>query len=289
MKSHHTIFRHAVLLVLFLPLSASATLLLYDGFDYTAGSLVGQNEGTGFKTAWANSGTAAASSVISNGAEYTDSTGIQLLSHGGKVSVSATDTSGVFRTFDPITAASGGTTTYWVSFLGNTSGMWTQTGGSYSAALVLRNGNTELLAVGAFGTTDAWRVRANGTTYSSATGIASSSSEAFIVMRIDIDTTTGGADSVYLWVDPALATTPSIAASTVSITGTNLWDSFSLSLLRIGTMDGGAHTSKAITLDELRVGTDFANVAPIPEPAAQAIMSGSLILMIAALRRRDRR
>lgn len=279
----------SVLAALFLPLGSVASVLLYEGFDYASGSLVGRNGGHGFKTAWANSGTASASVVDANGSSYDDGSGHQLLAAGGRVAVSANDTSGVYRTFDSITAASGTTTTYWLSFVASTSGTWTSSGGSYSAALVLRNGDAELLAVGAFGTTDGWRVRANNATYSSATGVASSATEAFVVIRIDVNTAAAGADSVYLWLNPEIGgEAPTTSAAASSITG-NLWDSFSLNLLRIGTMDGGSKTTKGIALDELRLGTDFASVAPqaVPEPAALAmVFGGSGLLLAFAFRRR---
>ncbi|RRJ94986.1 PEP-CTERM sorting domain-containing protein [Opitutaceae bacterium TAV4] len=296
MKTNTKSFRRIVCTfaaTLLLPFSSMASILLYDGFDYPAGSLVGRNDGEGFKTAWANSGTASSSTLNTSGSSYSDTSGNNLLTGGGKVVVSATDTSGVYRTFDPITAASGTTTTFWLSFVGSTTGVWTQGGGGYSAALILRNGDTELLAIGAFGTTDAWRVRANNASYSPAPGVPSSSTEAFVVVRIDVDTTTGGNDSVYMWLNPDIGgAAPSISTAAGSITGTNLWNdgAFSLNLLRIGTIDGGAKTAKGIALDELRLGTDFASVTPqaVPEPATLAMLFGGIVLFTTAVFRRHR-
>ncbi|EIQ00268.1 hypothetical protein OpiT1DRAFT_04810 [Opitutaceae bacterium TAV1] len=274
-------FAAGLFAALLLPLSAAASVLLYDGFDYEAGSLAGKNGGEGFKTAWTNSGASTANDVIASGSSYTDAGGNDLFVKGGKLVVSAAN-SGIYRTLDPITAAANTTTTWWLSFIGSTSG--TPAGGAANnAVLSLRDGNTELLSVGAIGGSNAWRVSSNAT-YSS-TNVAASTSEAFVVIRIDIDTTAGGADSIHLWLNPDIGGEAPLASTAASSITGNFWDVFSLNLLRIGA--SGSFTG--IALDELRLGTDFASVAPqaVPEPAVLATLFGGVALLAAFVSRRS--
>lgn len=266
-----------------------ADLVLYEGFDYPAGALVNQNGGTGFSTSWKNSG-AGGDTVTYPGLEYTSGAN-SLNVVGGYTTVTNTGTAGSYRDFSAITAASDTVTTYWISVIASTGGAPYSVSGD-EASLQFRNGSgTNVLSVGAFGTSANWRLRAigNSSGFSNAGDAPSSSTEAYLVIRVDVDTTASAADNLYLWVNPDLGSEPTIAGATSSITGTNFWDNgeFSLVRLRTGLIEsGGTAESKSLTYDELRLGTSFTDVAPIPEPAELAAIMGVLVAALGFLRRR---
>ncbi|MBK1860130.1 hypothetical protein JIN80_17860, partial [Cerasicoccus arenae] len=116
----------STLSILGLGVVAQANPILYEGFDYSAGALVGENGGTGFSNAWANSG-AGGDTVTYPGNTY--SSGADNLSvTGGFTTVTNTATAGSFRDFSAITAPDG-TTTYWFSLISSTGGVAFGSGG----------------------------------------------------------------------------------------------------------------------------------------------------------------
>lgn len=250
-------------------LPAHASLLLYEGFDYTANeTVIGKNGGFGnwstTNGAWRTTGTPTTTLVVGGSLGYTDTNGASLVTDGGSLSVTTSVTGGTFRNISGIsvTKAGGGTATYWLSFVGNTSGIPvpSPTGTPYAALTFNTNdGDGNQLHIGAFGSSAAWRIRVGSSTYSSAAGVPTSTAQAFIVMRVDVDL--NGDDSIHLWVNPALSSEPSLESATSSITG-EYWSgaSFSLSLLRIGTAGTG---DIGINVDEIRLGTTYPTVAPL--------------------------
>lgn len=67
-------------------------LLVYEGFDYAPGSLVGLNGGTGFGGAWDETqGSSLATDVEAGSLSYTDSLGNSLLTTGGKMNNNGVD------------------------------------------------------------------------------------------------------------------------------------------------------------------------------------------------------
>ncbi|WP_157837046.1 cell wall anchor protein [Geminisphaera colitermitum] len=278
------VFLATCLLVASAVLPVRASLLLYEGFDYEA-PIVGKEGGSGFNAAWAQHASPATINLKA-GLDYTDTNTDALVATGGSVGITSVASGGISRTFDAITAAADTTTTYWLSFVGNTAWSATGSGNNFFASLMLRSGTTDILSVGAFGSSPNWRVRANNSNYSSATGVPTSSTQAFVVVRIDVNTATAGNDAVYLWINPALGTEPSIGAATGSITGTNLWNSFSLDSLRISVNENApAGATKSISLDELRLGTSYADVAVtvVPEVASTAVFLGGMLFVVVIL------
>lgn len=97
-----------------------------------------------------------------------------------------------------------------------------------------------------------------------------------------------------LWVAPASssfgATSP---ASSVSVTsGTDLGTTTGLNTIAIQQTTGST-ALPALLIDELRIGTTWADVTPvfssIPEPSSAAALFGVLTIGFAGLRRRSRR
>jgi hypothetical protein len=262
--------------------SMPAALLLDEGFDYEAGLLVPANGGTGFSSAWANSGSGG-TQVVYPGLAYSDSLGNSLSVTGGSSVITSSATDGAFRDFSAIAVPTNTTTTYWLSFIGSTDGAPFGASGD-EASIQLRSGNTNILSIGAFGTSANWRLRASGgvggTLFSNATGVPSSAMEAFVVIRLDVNTSTGGNDAVYFWLNPELDEAPSEGSAIGSISGSNIWDTFSVDRLRTGLNNSGTAESKELSYDEFRFGTTFTSVAPVPEPAALSLLGLSGFLLV---------
>ncbi|PAW76489.1 MAG: hypothetical protein B9S32_14680 [Verrucomicrobia bacterium Tous-C9LFEB] len=274
-------------------LTAQASLLLYDGFDYASGTLTGSNGGAGFSSTWLTSG-AGGTTVATPGYTYTDTLGNELQTAGGYVSISGTSSGGAYRNFSAITAAAGTTTSYWVSVLMDTTGAPYGASSDTSIIQLRTSGFANLVSVGAFGTNASFRMRAVSgdaatTIYSTTSGVANSSNLSLIVLRIDVNTLSNGADAIYMWVNPDLNAEPSTGSAAAAITGTNFWNDgeFSLTNIRAGVENAGTAEAKGLNLDEFRMGTDYASVlVSIPEPAHLALWSTSALIMGIYLRRR---
>ncbi|MCD8481976.1 MAG: PEP-CTERM sorting domain-containing protein [Verrucomicrobia bacterium] len=84
-----------------------------------------------------------------------------------------------------------------------------------------------------------------------------------------------------LWLNPDSSTFGSaVPTSTLSATGGTDLATISQFLIR------GANGSPAMTMDELRIGSTWASVTPIPEPSTYAALFGLLALGFVAWRRR---
>lgn len=272
-------------------LTAQASLLLYDGFDYTAGeTVIGKRGGSGnwatTDGAWRTAGTGPSTLVNTDSLAYTDSGGGVLATGGGSLSISTTDGGGTYRNISGISVekTAGGTGTYWISFITSTSGIPNGQSSNYAALTLTTNGDP--FHVGAFGSSANWRMRVGNGTYSDAKLTPASTVQTFVVMRVDINLS--GDDALRLWINPTLGSTDlTNASATASLTG-NYWDgdSFSLSFLRIGTNGNGG--TIGINVDEFRLGTTYADVAvtAVPETAGTAMFLGAGFLVVGILLRK---
>jgi len=93
------------------------------------------------------------------------------------------------------------------------------------------------------------------------------------VLRFDFGNS--GTDTVSVYANPQLGVQP--GSPTAQLTGSDF------SFDRMDIRDFGAFT---ISADEIRVGTTYASVAPIPEPGETTLLAGAATLALAALRRR---
>ncbi|MBP6863679.1 MAG: PEP-CTERM sorting domain-containing protein [Candidatus Didemnitutus sp.] len=87
-----------------------------------------------------------------------------------------------------------------------------------------------------------------------------------------------------LWINPASATFDDLAVPSAALTSTGGTDMTSINSFLIR----GASGSPAGTFDELRIGTTWASVTPVPEPSTYAAILGALALAGVVLRRRSR-
>lgn len=243
---------------------AAAGLAFYEGFDYAAGSLAGQTGGTGFSSAW-DSGT-----VVADGLTYTDAHGKQLIVSGGAYGASAG------TRFRDISDVLDGTAsrTYWLTYLLRPDA----TGSSRWGGLSIFNHTSENLFTGDItsGTVNPHRYRLQSYSPGSRTVTTSQNpphwvvgQTDFIVVRLDLSST-ADSDSIRLWVNPLLETAPDNDNALLSLTGCNVL----ATRIRMG------HNFD-VTMDELRFGTSWGAVAPIPEPGTLlflALTTGGALL-----------
>ncbi len=259
-----------------------ATLLSYEGFNYTAGtSIVGQNGGTGFSQAWQLNSSGGLYTNQASSLGYTDALGNRLVTVGGslflqgqKVDAANSSAAQPNRLLGYVRGTNGadGTTT-WVSFLAVRQGPTTNNPSvpdnpyPRSANLSLYNSapsNTEKLAMGntALTVSNVVTLLPIGNLANAKPSAVSFSRTNFIVVRIDHN---AGAtfDYAYLFVNPTLGSEP-----TTSSADTNSIGEFDFTFNRIRPFAGGDRSTSAgspyaeIVLDEIRIGETYADVSP---------------------------
>jgi hypothetical protein len=299
-------------------LTASATLIAYEPFGYPNNSYLYRSSGwgsTGWGGTWSarsnntgitnHTGTLAYSLTPSNGALDTRGNHVQV----GEIT---NPNPYAFRVlpnnFGTVVGTSG---SVWVSFLFQNVGNTSLTGkyreekvsffinGTVDTLGVSNGQGTETLGVGVPHTYGAgvgdYMTLGSG----NATGSAMSQSTfatvrnpaaapVFCVVRFDVDNSTATADSAYAWFNPALynpADPNSYSPGTPMASLVNFRDFSALNVIRLQVANANASgTNSVLNIDEIRVGTTFADVAPIPEPTAFALATlGGLALL--ALRR----
>ncbi len=283
--------------------SVHADLIAYEGFEYDTGvALGGLNGGFGFSDAWypASATAPGISSIQAGGLGFSS-----LTTSGGALYVAGDATAGTASFFRTLATPRGddGTTT-WLSFIGQRTGTKSANYGVDSAASYVRPLNLSLynstlssgqerLALGegtrtSGGTlpdTDVWGLVERGGVNNALTTWTTVpvDVQSFVLVRIDHGA--ANADTGYMWLNPDLSVEPAVASALVSMTGIDL------AFDRIRPFAGNpSPASQNIPaegyFDEIRVGTTFADVAPlIPEPSTVALFAlGGLSFLL--LRRR---
>lgn len=249
---------------------ACASLLVYEGFDYGIGSIAGQNGGSGFSGAWSNvTGSGGIASITSPGSSYSS-----LDSEGNKLFLNpATSTSNVFvsRSFSSsFTDDSGGS--IWISALAQITNA-----GERSFLLRFFSGSTEVFDLGSFGASSSGGTPQWTAGKQAAPDVGNAWNFSFLVVRIDWNPSGNETVSFYLNPSPGSSapSTPTFTTS-LEIGGFDSLSPFA------GSASGGLTTSSG-TIDEFRIGTTFADVAPIPEPSSLALC-GILLSALPLLR-----
>lgn len=256
-----------------------AALLAYEGFDYTAGNVNGDNGGTGWSGSW-NSATSSANVVTGTTLSYSGGS-ISLSGSGTALSITGGSDGQLNRSF---VGAGTGTEIYFSFLFQSVAGSgneapyfylsdtnsWTQSGGIGDV-----NSATGQAVFGA-------RINSGAATANSSVSYTNGTTY-LLVGRLSTDAPGGdpnALDRVELWVNPT-SLTPGTAAATVNATTgltLDVLDVFSTRMANFADTD-------QILIDELRIGTDFASVVTVPEPSVGLLLllGGTSLL---ALRRR---
>jgi hypothetical protein len=243
----------AVLIAVSAPFS-QASLLISEPFDYSTGNLAGQTGGIGFTGNWTTVGDAGGAIVQAGSLAYST-----LATSGNKTYVSPNvAASGASRTFSNMSSG-----TVYMSFLIN------HDEGTRFFALRLYDGAAERLLIGQGTAGTTWLLGGSTVGFTGDTGVAASLDTTFLmVLRIDFDAS-GTNERLRLYVNPTLGTEPLTAQADGTTTS-----SFQLNKLDIaGGQTGGGNTVSKGWFDEIRFGTTFADVTPVPEPATWALLS----------------
>lgn len=243
----------AAVLIAVSPQFSQASLLISEPFDYSTGNLAGQTGGIGFTGNWTTVGDAGAATVQTSSLAYST-----LATSGNKTYVSPNvAASGASRTFSNMNSG-----TVYMSFLLN------QDEGTRFFALRLYDGVAQNLLIGRGTAGTSW-ILGNTIGVAQDTGVAATLDTTFLmVLRIDFNAS-GANERLRLYVNPTLGTEP----LTAQVDGTTT-SSFQLNRLDIaGGQTGGGNTVSKGWFDEIRFGTTFADVTPVPEPATWALLS----------------
>jgi hypothetical protein len=232
-------------------LSLPADPVVYEGFDYPTGDLVGQAGGTGWGEPWhgregANSHGAVVDGSL-NGPQA-------IVTNGRHMQTSDGDSPLLRGLAKPLFQAPGVT---WISFLArNDSG---QTDSTYSflkfAAVNGSDDNAIRIAKDFYGKD--WEVGVG--TQTQDLGVPADNTAVLFVLRIE-STGKPGSDSVQVFVNPDLSSAP--ATPTSAITGLTLKP-----VDEVAIQSGNG--VKTFGYDEIRIGTAFADVVPAAAPSTK--------------------
>lgn len=269
-------------LFIYVPHSQGA-LSVYEGFDYSdpAGtSLSGLNGGTGWDAAFpAPSGTA----NLQPGLSYPGLSTVGLATQW-----SPNVNFGAGRAWDTATAppANG---TYWFSALVQANGI-AQGNFNWMYSTLSTNGQNgvgfRLSNVGGSANFRAISGNNDGTSNPQAGSTFAVGSTHLIVGRLVLDSSSGSV--LRLWVNPDLASTPTELSPDTAELAISAADTATLrpSITGRAFGTGGADpAANNLRYDEIRIGTTFADVVPVPEPASGVF---ALVGMLGLVLRRRR-
>ena len=290
--------------VLAVSLPVRATLLVHEDFNYTAGAngLNSQNGGTGYGGGYTSNNNA---DVVAGSLSYTDANSNQLVTSGNRAFMDSTTVGNPDGTAvsiapnrnlntAPFAALTG---PLYVSFVGQqtagdlrdvTVSLFAATNGTYGTAerLSIGHGNP---STSAHTDGDAhWGAYATAVGQQGAYSNVLATNLSLIVVRVDLNVN-GALDQFRVYVNPLLGTEPVTASAESAafdfLTGFN-------EINRVRMRAGGSSNSTTglnlgasqLEVDEIRIGTTYADVTPIvPEPSAAVLLG---VLAIPCLSRR---
>ena len=250
--------------------AAQAALIAYEGFDIPDGSLEGQRGSGGGTTTWQNSTWDNTDNVWSASSSRSLTYDSLNTTTGGGFSTGDGNQQ-AFRSFG-LQASTG---TYWMGYIFNrVSGS-----GSSSLGISLFNGsNQENSFVGQAGNVNYGFLAFFGD-FTSTTPVVSGEAT-YLLARYVMDGNTLNPNSVaHYWVNPDISAEPSTVDAANGSGGTN-FRAFAFDSMRLGSFGSQG------TFDEIRLGTTFGDVAPVPEPTS-ALLIGSGLMMALGRRRRS--
>lgn len=256
------------LLALFGAHPASALLLAEEDFNYATGALAGNNGGTGWAGSWA---AAASASVVD---PLIDLDGSRALA------ISGNSNSAAFRS---LANAYSGSEVFVAMQMQLASGtlsnndfvsLWFDkvTTGTHASRPQLG------IKADGSGSNDLF-VRTRGTAGSFAGGSHFTAGESFLLVGRLSKSGTGNYDRFDLWLNPAGST---LGATDASFTGNSGLSSLQWLGFRSANLDAG----DTVLIDSLRIGTGWADVSPVSEPAPALLTGGGLLLFMCLRRTR---
>lgn len=272
-----------VVVLLALAMPAQASILAYEGFDYTAGSAVAGNGSLG--AGWAGSWTGETAASVSSATMTYGS-----LSTSGNSWRSGVDVN--VRTLRSLDASASGTfgtaglvdsngyigqdgTTLYFSFLEQISvvpGTYPDDLRYYAVELNKDTRNYDpnrVLLIGHDDTLSTYYSAANKLSGTSTSLGAEDTNVNFYVVKLTFGT--GNNDTATIYRNASLTGEPAVAAAT--LTG-----DFSTKSMNIGRFVG---VNPVLNVDEIRFGTTYADVVPIPEPSMVAMLTVALFALTA--------
>jgi hypothetical protein len=258
--------------------TASAALLVYDGFDYTAGqnlNTAGLNGGTGWDGAWENQAGSATHfwETTSGTLAYENSGNVgSLVTSGGYTSSAGDSNRAAKRFFSDAQFDTTNNSDVWFSMLlaKDPAANAFQINLFSSGSQVLQFDVADNIILGGNNLAD----NDSGRT------LPTNGEAAFVVANFDLVN-----EEAQWWINPeAGATSPTGADYSSSVLSFTSAIS-DLDEIRIFSRPGTNTTNESF-YDEIRMGTTYADVTPIPEPSAAALLLGGLASVLLLRRRR---
>ncbi len=267
----------AVFAALLMP--ARASLIASEDFSYGEGlSLAGLNGGTGFSSAWTDTGSTAASireTRSTSGLAYDriSSTGrglfLQYPPSGATHEVSK-----VFRSLS-VGQSSG---IVWIGFLVNVGSVDLDDTFKLTLFNSATPGVNEGISIGKNSGDVHFSLGRFLTTTSASTVVAANTGTHLLVVKYDF-----AGNAISLFVDPDTMATPSgTPSATVAISSATNQNGFQS--LRLESFEASTASSGNGSIDELRFGTTFADV--VPEPSSAVLMCGGGLAILLQRRKR---
>lgn len=283
--------------------NASAVLLVYEPFDYADGSaILGQDGGQGFTGAWREhqAGSVPAGSFTTVAGSLSHPSAALPTAGNSAILTGEFGTLQPARDFTEISGADG--TTTWISYIGQRLGAAQDPAttsppnmyprgvnvGVFDVDEVANPGRAERVAIGnsSNASENEWSIIPEGSGgFRAGAGAANPFTDVeWAVMRIDHVGDHTVADDFYLWLSPDPSVEPSLGSADVTILSgdANAVDTSGIDFTRpfIGNESSGRPFG-VLAMDELRIGTTYADMSAVPEPStlAAAALAGLSLLV----------
>jgi len=266
--------------------NSRATLIAYEGFDYTPGTGIGgQTGGVGFTNAWSTASGSVLGTNVAGSLLYTDINGLTLQTNGGSLVIgnpgpsTTTATATPNRVMNANLSSGTGSTVYgaggtvWISFLYQRLNFSLGTlPGLRQANMGLFAGGTEVADVGGPNTSASVTNVLSAWGQGSVTHTGSAPFQSpnypivpgttyFVLMKVVTDGTIGN-DTAYIWYNwTNLVVEPNISSAQVVENEENL-SLVNTLRFQAGNYNASIGSNACFQVDELRIGTTFPDVTP---------------------------